>query len=130
MKETFGLSRRAFLRGTGVTLALPFLDVMTPRRLVGAEQVAAPRRMLLMNTTLGLHTEYLNPAQPGRDYELSPYLEAIKEYRNDFTVFSGLSHPEVDGGHSAEASYLTGAMHPRADSFNPHSPDEFPIFGT
>lgn len=128
MKKTFGLSRRAFLRGTGVAMALPFLDVMTPRRLVGAEKIAAPRRMLLMCTTLGLHTEYLNPAQPGRDYELSPYLEAIKEYRNDFTVLSGLSHPEVDGGHSAESSYLTGAMHPRADSFkNTISLDQFAV---
>lgn len=122
------LPRRAFLKGTGVALALPFLDAMACRKLIGAEKVEAPRRMLLMCTTLGLHTEYLNPSQPGRDYEPSPYLDAIKEYRGDFTVMSGLSHPEVDGGHSAEASYLTGAMHPRTDSFkNTISLDQFAV---
>jgi hypothetical protein len=126
--KTFGLSRRAFLRAGGVTMALPMLDVMAPRRLVGAEKVPAPRRMVLMCTMLGLHTEYLNPTQAGRDYEPTPYLDAIKEYRNDFTVVSGLSHPEVDGGHSAEASYLTGAAHPRADSFkNTISLDQYAV---
>jgi hypothetical protein len=126
--KTFGISRRAFLRAGGVTMALPMLDVMAPRRLVGVEKAASPRRMLLMCTTLGLHTEYLNPTQSGRDYELTPYLDTIKDFRDDFTVISGLSHPEVDGGHSAEASYLTGAMHPRTDSFkNTISLDQFAV---
>ena len=69
-----------------------------------------------------------SPKTAGNDYELSPYLEVIKDFRNDFTVISGLSHPDVDGGHSAEASYLTAAPHPRADSFrNTISLDQFAI---
>jgi hypothetical protein len=87
-----------------------------------------PRRMICINTTLGLHTPNLFPSQTGRDYELTPYLEPLKDFRSDFTVFSGLSHPEVDGGHPAEMCYLTSAPHPRADNFkNTISLDQYAI---
>jgi hypothetical protein len=84
--------------------------------------------MICINTTLGLHTPNLFPTQAGKDYELTPYLEPLKEFRNDLTVFSGLSHPEVDGGHPAELCYLTSAPHPRADNFkNTISLDQYAI---
>src|ERR1700738_122104 len=108
------ISRRTFLRGAGVSLALPLLGAMSPLRGRAAEP---PRRMICINTNLGLHTPNLFPAQAGRDYALTPYLEAIRDFRNDFTIFSGLSHPEVDGEHAAERSFLTGATHPGADNF-------------
>jgi len=122
------LSRRSMLRGTGVALALPALEVMS-RRVRGADKPAeSPRRMLNINTNLGLHTENLFPKAAGSDYDLTPYLEIIKDHRRDFTVISGLSHPEVDGGHSAEVSYLTAAPHPRSDTFrNSISLDQFAI---
>jgi len=107
--KTFGLSRRAFLRAGGVTMALPLLDAMAPRRLAAADKIAAPRRMVLVCATFGLHAEYLNPKRAGRDYEPTPYLDVIKEFRNDFTVISGLSHPEGVNGHSAEKTFVTGA---------------------
>ncbi len=126
MKIAQRFSRRTFLRGAGVSLALPLLEVMTPRLRAAAAQ--PPRRMICINTTLGLHTPNLFPEQAGKDYALTPYLEAIKEHRHDFTVFSGLSHPEVDGGHPAELCYLTAAPHPRADNFkNTISLDQFAI---
>ena len=119
-------SRRTFLRGAGVTLALPLLEAMTPLRAQAAAQ--APRRMVCINTTLGLHTPNLFPSAAGKDYELTPYLEPLAEFRRDFTVFSGLSHPEVDGGHPAELCYLTAAPHPRADNFkNTISLDQYAI---
>jgi hypothetical protein len=124
-------SRRLFLRGAGVALALPLLDAVAFRtQPLRAEekQTAPPRRLLCINTTLGLHTENLFPKQAGKGYEPSPYLDVIKEFKNDFTIMSGLSHPDVDGGHSAEASYLTAAPHPRADSFkNTISLDQYAI---
>ncbi len=119
-------SRRTFLRGAGVTLALPLLEAMTPLRAQAA--AAPPRRMICINTTLGLHTPNLFPTAAGKDYALTPYLEPLAEFRRDFTVFSGLSHPEVDGGHPAELCYLTSAPHPRADNFkNTISLDQYAI---
>ena len=122
-------SRRTLLRGAGVTLTLPILDAMMPRRVLAATRKnKPPRRMICINTTLGLHTPNLFPTQAGRDYELTPYLEPIREFRNDLTIFSGLSHPEVDGGHPAELCYLTSAPHPRADNFkNTISLDQYAI---
>lgn len=125
--QTTRLSRRTFLRAAGVTLTLPMLEAMTPR-LADAAAGEPSRRMVCINTTLGLHTPNLFPTKVGRDYEQTPYLEPIQEFRNEFTVFSGLSHPEVDGGHPAEMCYLTSAPHPRADNFkNTISLDQYAI---
>lgn len=122
------ICRRSLLRSAGVTLTLPLLEAMQPRSSRAAEAVEPPRRMICINTTLGLHTPYLFPTATGRDYELTPYLEQIQKFRDQFTVFSGLSHPEVDGGHPAELCYLTSAPHPRADNFkNTISLDQFAI---
>src|SRR4051812_34778001 len=95
------IPRRAFLRGLGVTLALPLLECMTPV-FARATRPPAPRRMLLISNNLGVLPKPFFPKSSGRDYELSPYLSALDEFRNDFTVFSGLSHPGVEGGHSTE----------------------------
>src|SRR5262249_47752931 len=48
---------------------------------------------------------------------LSPYLELLKDYREDFTVMSGVSHPNVDGGHPSDIAFLTAAPHPASGSF-------------
>src|SRR6185312_14289865 len=52
------------------------------------------------------------PTTSGRDYKPSPYLELLGEHRKDFTVFSGVWHPDVDGGHPADNCFLTAAPHP------------------
>ena len=127
MLKKHRFNRRTLLRGVGVSLTLPLLESMAPLR-AQSTSTEPPRRMICINNTLGLHTPNLFPTQTGRDYELTPYLEAIREFRNDFTVFSGLSHPDVDGGHPAELCYLTSAPHPRADNFkNTISLDQYAV---
>src|SRR5947208_9328133 len=112
------LSRRAFLRGTGVSLALPFLDAMWPRGL-RAEDRIAPKRLVAVCTSLGIYGPALFPKETGRDYESTSYLDLIKEHRKDVTVFSGLSHPDQSGadGHSSEMTWLTSARHPGLGGF-------------
>src|SRR6476661_696246 len=99
--------RRSFLRAAGVSLALPMLDCMTP--LFGQQGATPPRRMLIIANNLGVLPRYFFPTGAGRDYELSPYLTTLAGLRADFTVFSGLSHPGVTGGHSADNCLLTAA---------------------
>jgi hypothetical protein len=110
------LSRRAFLRGTGVSMALPFLDAMLPAH--GAEAATViPRRMVAIETNMGILPQFFFPEKAGRDYELSPYLKRLEAFRKDFTVFSGTSHPGVTGAHSAEKCFLTGTPHPERGGF-------------
>src|SRR5204862_2479224 len=118
------LSRRKFLRGAGILLSLPLLDAMTPAFAAAAKRIAAgttpggkPRRMFGICNNLGLLPEHFFPKESGRDYELSPYLEGLNEHRNDFTVFSGVSHPDVDGGHPADNCFLTASPHPGSAGF-------------
>ncbi|WP_254508474.1 DUF1552 domain-containing protein [Anatilimnocola floriformis] len=122
------ISRRTMLRGAGVALALPLLESMCPSlaNAKAAEQTKSPQRFVAINIPLGFHPTDFFPKESGRDYALSPYLEVAKDLRDEFTVFSGLSHPDVDGGHSAEKSFLTAAPHPGAPSFtNTISLDQF-----
>lgn len=115
------MSRRRFLRGTGAALvSLPLLEAMAPRasQAHAAEQ-SSPRRFVAACATLGFHVPFLNPEKAGSDYELTPYLQQLKEHRRDFTVFSGLSHPEQQGnnGHASELTWLTAAHRPGLAGF-------------
>lgn len=117
------VSRRCFLRGAGAALSLPFLDSMLAPFARAAESAsplapgATPRRMFGICNNLGLLPEHFFPQGSGRDYTPSPYLKLLEEHRNDFTVFSGVSHPNVDGGHPSDISFLTAAPHPASSSF-------------
>jgi hypothetical protein len=117
------ISRRKFLRGAGILLSLPMLDSMTPAfaavRKINASVTPGgkPRRMFAICNNLGLLPDQFFPKTSGRDYTLSPYLETLKEHKNDFTVFSGVSHPDVDGGHPADNCFLTAAPHPGSGGF-------------
>jgi hypothetical protein len=110
------LNRRALLRAGGVCIALPLLDAMQPA-FAEEEQAAIPRRMICIETNMGILPQFFFPEKAGRDYELSPYLQKLAANRNDFTVFSGVSHPGVTGGHAAEKCFLTGTPHPERGGF-------------
>ncbi len=119
------ISRRTVLRGLGVGLTLPLLDAMVPACTASG---AAPesQRLIAIQTNQGILPQYFFPKGSGRDYEASPYLKILEEYRNSMTVFSGVSHPEVDGGHSAEKCFLTAAPHPGMGGFrNSISVDQY-----
>jgi len=118
------LSRRGFLRGAGIALSLPLLDAMTPAfaALKATDSVAStpggtPRRMFAICNNLGLLPDQFFPKTAGPDYQPSPYLDLLQAHRKDFTAFSGVSHPDVDGGHPADNCFLTAAPHPGRGSF-------------
>ncbi len=73
--------------------------------------------MVCVCTNMGMMPEFFWPQGSGLDYRSSEYLSLIDEFRKDYTVFSGVSHPDVDGGHHAEISYLTAAPHPASGGF-------------
>jgi hypothetical protein len=106
------LSRRAVLRGAGISLGLPFLDAMAPAFAAAAETGRA-KRFVGVSLALGLHNPNLVPATAGPDYEPSLYLKSLGDLREDFTVISGSSHPGVTGGHTAEGSIFSACPNMR-----------------
>jgi hypothetical protein len=100
------LSRRTFLRAAGLTMALPWLESMVPA-LARSATPTAPRRFVAVSNELGFHAPFLFPEKPGRDYELTRYLQSIGDLRNQFTVVSGVSHPGVSRGHLSDVCILT-----------------------
>ncbi len=111
------IARREMIKATGVTIALPLLESMNPA--FGCEQAPPPKRMVFICSTLGLHSPCLFPNAPGNDYTNTEYLELLKEHRDDFTLFSGLSHPDQNAKqpHDTEMTWLSAARNPGLGGF-------------
>ena len=120
------ISRRTALKTSGLSIALPFLESMTSANATGP--VEPPQRMLLICNALGLHSPSLFPTTTGNDYESTEYLNLLAEHRKDFTLFSGLSHPDQNGKepHDTEMTWLSAARNPGLGGFkNSISVDQY-----
>jgi hypothetical protein len=85
------------------------LDAMVPafRRSATAAEVSLnpPRRMIAIQTNMGILSQHFFPTAAGSDF------------KSKMTVLSGVSHPDVDGAHEAERSFLSAAPHPGGAGF-------------
>ncbi len=100
-------TRRHFLKTTaGAGLALPWLESMGG--FAHAAESHSPQRLLLICLPLGIYRDAIIPQATGADYEATEYLRVIEAFRDQTTVISGLDHPGVNGGHSAESRIFTG----------------------
>jgi len=109
------LERRAFLRGMGATLALPFLDAMVPALSVSAKALSPTPRLGFIYIANGVIQEQWVPATTGKNFELSPILKPLEPVKSHINVLSGLSHLAADtrgdgtGDHPrSSAVWLTG----------------------
>lgn len=120
------VSRRTVLKASGIAISLPFLELMHP--VLGREVVTPPRRMVLICNTLGLHPASLFPKKTGTKYESTEYLDLLQQHRKDFTLISGLSHPDQNGKqpHDTEMTWLSAARNPGLGGFkNSVSVDQY-----
>ncbi len=117
MIATRPLDRRTFLRASGVAMALPLLESMSPALARAAS--TAPRRMVTICSTLGLYSSSWFPKTAGAGYEPTEYLSLIDGHRSRYTLFSGFSHEEQSGRqpHNSEITWLTAARRPGLDGF-------------
>jgi hypothetical protein len=114
------LSRRSFLRGLGVCVALPALESLLPKALAAqaAAQAAgsAPVRMAFMEFANGALQQYWWPTgQPGRDFELNRTMRPLEAVKSKIQILGGLDHrnatpgPDGAGDHGrAGGTFLTG----------------------
>lgn len=108
MARPASLSRRTFLRGFGVSLALPLLDAFAPAARA-AQAASQPTRLAFFYVPNGVNIFRWLPESSGRDYQLSPTLAALADHKQDFSILSGLGHPRSQGGHSGADTWLTAA---------------------
>ena len=109
------IDRRHFLRGLGVSLALPAFNSLDVGFAATAPK-ADPRRLICIGNHLGFWPDGLFPKAAGRDYAMSQTLTPLAAHRSDFTVFSNLDHG-VKGGHGGVHAFLTGVKKEESAGF-------------
>src|SRR4026207_2474403 len=105
------LSRRTFLHGAGVTLALPLLESMVPAQTPLARTAANPKAKYgFIYVPMGSIMKQWTPEKEGVGFEFSPILKPLEPFRDNVVVVSGL-HNSGEPGHSvSSATFLSGAV--------------------
>ena len=110
------IPRRAFLRGIGTAVALPFLDAMVPA-LAHAQSSKRPVRMAFVYVPNGIDMRNWTLDYEGPLGELTPTLQPLAPYKSDITILGNLTHNtgrallDGPGDHGrCCGSYLTGVQ--------------------
>ena len=112
------IDRRLFLRGTGISLALPMLESLRPVAIAKGQNIedAPPaKRFVCVSPDYGIYPPAFFPEQAGRDYVMPKTLKMMERHRQDMSVFSYLDHPGVGGGHACTRTLLNGIKASDAD---------------
>jgi len=109
------LSRRTFLQGAGVTVALPFLESMVPAQTPLRNTAAVPKtRLGCFYVPHGATMYKWTPTSEGKNFEFSESLAPLEKYRDQLSVISNLMHRAATGAdagaeHARSAAiFLTG----------------------
>jgi hypothetical protein len=90
------LSRRTFLKSSGVTLALPLLESMVPAGTALAATAAAPKtRLGSIYIPHGATMDKWTPKGQGTAFEFSETLQPLAPFRDRINVISDLAHAPV-----------------------------------
>lgn len=109
-------SRRKFLRGAGIALALPVLDSWKQSRSNAANSPEKHRKLVCVGNHLGFYPGNFFPQAAGKDYVATSTLKPLETHRDDLTVFSHLDHG-LNGGHKAVQGFLTSIKKEEAAGF-------------
>jgi len=119
--------RRTFLRGIGVTLALPLLDSMVPAQTPLRKTAASPvKRFVGIWHPHGAAPGYWSPLQEGANFNFSFITKPLEPFRDRVVLITGLDMPEAaanleepGGDHARGAALLSGAR-PRRNAVSPY----------
>ena len=117
------ISRRAVLKGAGVTLGLPFLDAMVPAGTALAQTAAVPKLRtgffyiphgaIMGNTSHGPAMDKWTPSGSGADFKLSPILASLEPYKKYVSSFGNLENAATAGSvHSFTPATWLSATRP------------------
>jgi hypothetical protein len=121
------IPRRTFLRGAGVTLALPLLDAMVPALQPLRLSAAAPvKRFVGIWHPHGAAPGYWSPTKEGKDFDFSFITKPLEPFRQRTVLVTGLDIPEAmatteePGGDHARGAVLLSGARPRRNAVSPH----------
>jgi len=117
------LSRRTFLRGGGVALALPFLDAMVPAATALAKTEAAPKTRagffyiphgaIMNNTVFGKEVDVWSSTGKGADFTLGKTLASLEPYKKYVTTFDNIENSVARGSvHTYNPATWLSCVHP------------------
>jgi hypothetical protein len=101
----YRLSRRAVLRGLGVSMALPALEIMQPRKAMAQEKAL---RFMVVYSPNGFVMDKWRPTGLGTTWEVPSLLSSLAPFKGDFSMISGL------GSYPAMLTTAFGGSHTRA----------------
>ena len=92
------ISRRTVLQGIGATIALPFLDAMSPAATAWAQTPAGktPKRFAFVAFPHGAIMDRWSPKETGTGFTMSPILEPLQPFRSHLTIVSGLRNKPAE----------------------------------
>jgi hypothetical protein len=111
------LARRTFLRGIGVTMALPLLESMIPARTMLAQTAAKPgARLGFVYVPHGAIMDKWTPATEGAGFEFTPILKPLETFHDRLNVITGLGHRAADttAVHSLSPTTWLSGVRPKA----------------
>ena len=112
------VSRRAFLGGAGVAVALPFLpSMMRGSRVLAEDSICTvPKRMIAWYVPNGIHMAAWTPAGRDRAWELTTILAPLAPVKDDVQILTGLANrpaqPDGPGDHASGTGAFFTAAHP------------------
>jgi hypothetical protein len=120
IQKQHSLDRRTFLRGSGVSIALPWLESMSVLSRAastagGIAEGERPKRAIFTMWGLGINGRDFTPVNTGPNWSVTPILEPLAHLREDFTLISGLRLTH-SGGHGGDRTFLTGTNTHKADA--------------
>lgn len=100
MNQSTKISRRAVLKGIGVSVALPWLESVRVWGGEAAKGTAAPKRFACLFQGDGISPPDWWAKGQGDTMELGPSLEALTPYKSKLNVINGLFNRNAGGGHA------------------------------
>lgn len=119
--KSWHLNRRTFLRGTGVSLGLPWLECMGGSTLAAGNTKTKAKRLCAFYFGFGVSLPKEDsdqakwrwfPQGEGKDFKFTETLQPLEKHRNSLSILGGLSHPNGRrmGAHDTGDTFLTGAF--------------------
>ena len=111
-------NRRMFLRGAGVTMALPMLESAVPYHSGKKKLIKPVKRFVCLSNNYGVYQKAFFPevSDVGTDYEMPETLTSLEKHRKEITLFQNLDHG-FTGGHAGVPVFLSGVRPILAHNF-------------